>query len=547
LSLSGASADASLARRWYDTHGPACAQEFEGDWVFAAWDADARRLVLSRDPYGNSAWFYHRAGDLIAFSNHLPTLVSLVRPSDVDHLFVAGQLTAFNGFPEGRTAYREISRLLPAHTLTATIDRQQLVRYWRLEDTPVAEPTRPDALCDAFGAALQQAVRVRVGDAQRPASTLSAGLDSSAVTALAADLLRSDGRRLLALTSMPLAEYRGRVGAGSPGDESVLARETARRFDNVDHVCFDAAETSPLDGIRRMLSIQGQPGIAAANYFWIVRLLDLARAAGVDTVLTAQMGNGVWSWSGRPPTWYAPLSLGWRTGLMSIASRSMPGLASALRRFQQPAGPRPSGRPAWAAYSAILPELADAVALTDRMAEAGYDPSYRYRGRSDRQARLALLKPARSPIGGFWSHLGQAFRLSIVDPSQDKALLQCSWALPNHLWWQDQPRWVIRHVMAGRLPDVVRLHPGGHSQSVDLAYRLRAQTGELQEALSEMADSPLAAACVDISRCRRLVGQLAGSHPPSLLELKAVLMRGLDAGLFLAGVERRRWIAETAP
>jgi asparagine synthase (glutamine-hydrolysing) len=536
------STDATIVRLGFSALGAGCADLFEGDWVFAAWDPHARRLVLSRDPYGNSAWFYHRAGDLLAFSNSLPSLVGLLRPTAVDGLFVAGQLTALNCFSTGRTAYRDIARVLPGHTVTVTADHVRLERYWRIEDTPVVDEGVPAVHFEEFAATLQRAVRRRLWGAHRVTSTLSGGLDSSSVTALAAEVLGEDGQRLLALTSTPVAEYRRRVGAGGPGDESVLASETARRFNNIDHSCFDATEVSPLDGIRRMLTIQGQPGIAAANNFWILKLLDLARAAGTDTLLTAQMGNAVWSWYGQPPNWRAPFRLGWRAGLVATASWGCPSAVSAYRRLRQPTALSRSGQPPWAAYSAIRPEFAAEVSLLEQMAEAKHDPSFRYAGRSDRAARFALLKPACSPVGAFWSHLGQAFDLNIADPSQDKSLLRVSWAMPMQLWWQDMPRWVIRQVMVGRLPDAVRLHPGGHFQSADLGIRLREETRALGDAVQEMGESTLASDCVDVERCRDLVRRLSTSHPPSLLELKAVLLRGLDTGLFLAGVERRIWV-----
>lgn len=540
VGLRPAPKDATIARSCFEAAGAACADWFEGDWIFSAWDPGRRRLELSRDAYGNSAWFYHRSRALLTFANHLPTLVGLVRPTEVDPLFLAGQLTAFNAFPDGRTAYRDITRVLPGHTVTVTPEHIRCERYWRLEDTPVDESGDPVGRVEAFGSAMRRAVQVRVRSG-RTASTLSGGLDSSSVTALAAETISHDRRRLLGLTARPLAEYRHRVGAGGPGDESVLAAATAGAFDNIDHVCFDAADVSPLDGVRRMLAIQGQPGIAAANYYWIIKMLDLARAGGTQTLLTAQMGNGVWSWYGQPPNWRAPFRVSWRAGVLSTVSRLSPSLVAAYRRWQQPLDGQYSGRPLWQAYSAVRPEFATAARLAEQMADAGYDPTHRYAGRSDHDARFALLKPARTPIGAFWSHLGQAFGVTIADPSQDKTLLKTSWAMPARLWWQDQPRWVVRQVMQGRLPDSVRLHPGGHFQSADLAVRLGAETDALEEALRQIAASPLAAACVDVPRCSALLAQMAGPRPPSLFALKAILMRGLDTGLFLASIDGRDW------
>ena len=52
------------------------------------------------------------------------------------------------------------------------------------------------------------------------------------------------------------------------GDESVYARATANEAGNVDLEIVQAAEITPVQGIRQALEISQEPMHAACNMFW---------------------------------------------------------------------------------------------------------------------------------------------------------------------------------------------------------------------------------------------------------------------------------------
>ncbi|GMV21237.1 MAG: hypothetical protein AMXMBFR57_11860 [Acidimicrobiia bacterium] len=537
---SGVASDAELVLAAHLRWGLRTSELIEGDWQFAAWDRSTRRLVLSRDVYGNSAWYYTRANDVLVFASSLPGLIQVLpalRPSKV---VLARNLVAWRS-PDGtETAYESVFRVPPAHLVEFSAASTQAVRYWILEQSNPLPTADTDAQLREFAEKFDRAVERRLSPPGPFASTLSAGLDSSAVTATAARILGARGESLFAVTTVPAREFVATHGAGSPGDEGPLAAEVARSRPNIRHCLVHSADMSPVRAVRRMLEIQGQPGIAAANYYWILSMLESVRADGCRTLLTGQMGNAVWSWGGSRRRRVRLADL--RRKLRRLGQEDW-----RLRLWQR--AQQHTAEP-WRAYSAIHTTLATDVNLAQRMAEARHDPRFRWVGRSERRARLALLLPASIPIGGFWSHLGRAFGIEVRDPSQDRQLLEMSWALPMHLWTDGYDRAVIRRIMSGRLPDSVRLHPGGHAQAIDLGARLRASFEELDAALDEIAGSPEATAAVDIDRCRGIAERVRSGPLPSGLELKAVLMRGLDVGLFLAGgarqPERRRdvpWFA----
>ncbi len=527
--------DHDLAAQAFIRWGDDAPDYLEGDWLAARWEPAARRLLLSRDVYGNSALFFSRIGDVVAFSSALPRLLTVLPRAAPSPIAVGRNLVLWRDRDGLETCFTEISRVPPAHVVTLSSRDTSVRRYWKVEESSSRPAATDAASLHQFSCLLEQAVSRRLSPPGPFASTLSAGLDSSAVTVVAGHALASRGQRLTAFTAVPQPAFVALRGRGALGDEGPLAREVARTLTNIDHHLFDAMEVTPVDGLRQMLRIQGQPGIAGANYFWILRLMQLVKHAGCHVLLTGQMGNAVLSWWGRPRA--AQRLRRWTRAGAAIRAR--------IRRRADESAQVP-----WRSYSSIHPAFARDVRLAEVMVEAGHDPHLRWPGRSDRDARLALLKPRTSPIGAFWSHLGRAFEVEVRDPCQDRQLLECSWSLPPHLWNDGQPRAVIRRVMEGRVPDVVRRHPGGHYQSADLALRLRACQAALYEALEEIAGSPLAASVVDLARCRDIVDRLQSFHPPDGRETKAVLMRGIEAGLFLASrpapaerLAEQRWYA----
>jgi asparagine synthase (glutamine-hydrolysing) len=55
--------DTEVILHLYQEEGEDCVQRLNGQWAFAIWDADRRRLFLSRDRVGVRPLFYTQAGD----------------------------------------------------------------------------------------------------------------------------------------------------------------------------------------------------------------------------------------------------------------------------------------------------------------------------------------------------------------------------------------------------------------------------------------------------------------------------------------------------
>ena len=541
-SATAAATDQELTWQAWRNWGPECVHHLHGDWVFAVWNASTRRLFLAQSAFGNSALCYHSTPQAVFIGSSLKELLSLPDvPRRPNLLRVAQVLTSWS--TDGTcTGYDGIYRLPPAHTLTAQDGKVTTKRYWFPENLPPLALRSEEEYTEAFLAVYERAVKSRLRGAHPVGATMSGGLDSGSVCALAARELKRSGQRLPVFVSVPLhaVEY---SRPRSFHDESPYVEANRTYMDNVDVHYIRAEEVSPLAGTRQLLELLQEPAHGPGNYYWLAAILARAREMGLGALLTGQNGNGSVSYVGHPANAWRSLA----TGQWGLLARNLPRTGREIwpavkrhwlvpplhawqswRQRQQPVAAEP-----WVAYSAIRPEFARSLRLTEQMQEAGHDPRFIFFDR--RFARLATLRLGYNVGGAIWSALGAGYGIEARDPTSDEAVVEFCLRVPEEQYCvRGQYRSLMRRAMKGLLPDVVRLNEKRGKQAEDLAYRIRATKGEWIEALAGLEKSPLAREALDLPRMRRLLDSLdQGITREKTDQCMMVLTRGVMAGEFL--------------
>ena len=526
-------ADNILLREAFARWGTAACGRIHGDWHVAAWNPHARSLLLARDPFGNTALYYHVAPHIFAFSSSREDLLAFdLAPAVMDELYLAQTIVSWFAYHGDRTAHASMSRLPPAHYLQVTPDRLDKHCYWRLEDAPAIRFRQRADYVDRFTELFDQAVRERLPPSGGVAATLSGGLDSGSVATTAAPMLAESGRRLSAYVSTPVYDPRPYVGRGM-GDEFPLASATAKAAGTIDLTAISAATISPIGAIREMLAITHEPEHAAPGFFWLLDLFRTAARDGNRVLLLGQMGNGGISWDGDPTS--LPLRHQFaQDGAMGMAKlrlrRMLPWPAERLYRRVRAANSFPT--------SAIRTDFANRIRLTERWCDDPMEGPYR----PCREQRLRFIRPGASKLGGLYAEVGAATGISITDPTADPRLLEFCLSIPDSVYVDPDTgvgRALVREAMKGKLPDVVRLNRSTGRQSGDLVPRLRQFSGDVEEALAEVAAGP-GAAFVDVEKMRRVWTQVQTEDSRQALSLSASLLtRGLMAGLFVNGFGTR--------
>ncbi|GAA1392263.1 asparagine synthase (glutamine-hydrolyzing) [Kitasatospora putterlickiae] len=182
--------DTEVVLRAYLEWGEHLAERLNGMFAFAVWDARTEELLLVRDRMGVKPLHYHPTPDGVVFGSEPKALLAhpAVRPVvDLDGL---RELLALTRTP-GLTPYRGIAEVQPGHLVRVRRQGLTVRRYWALE---AREHTQDLATTIGTVRALLEDIVHRQLESDVPlCSLLSGGLDSSAVTALAARTLRAAG------------------------------------------------------------------------------------------------------------------------------------------------------------------------------------------------------------------------------------------------------------------------------------------------------------------------------------------------------------------
>jgi asparagine synthase (glutamine-hydrolysing) len=188
--------DTETVLHLYERLGERAVARMRGMFALAIWDSLERRLFLARDRYGVKPLYYaHRADGTLIFGSEIKALLpALGHRPDLNREALPDFLA--NHAPSGEaTLFAGIMRLTPGHTLTWQDGRVSIRQYW---DVPVAnsrEAPPPgsraeQALIGEFRERFTEAVRLRLMSDVPLGMFLSGGIDSAAITAAMATLVR---------------------------------------------------------------------------------------------------------------------------------------------------------------------------------------------------------------------------------------------------------------------------------------------------------------------------------------------------------------------
>ncbi|MEA3035737.1 MAG: hypothetical protein QOH04_1502 [Sphingomonadales bacterium] len=516
-----------------------------GDFAFALWDGKRRRLLLGRDYAGQRPLHFHRGPGFVAFASMPKGLHALPEiPYRLNQEAALGFLALM---PENgpATLFEGVDRVEPGQIVAITSGGLAPRKYWQPRVDPIALKSPGD-----YQAAMRERIDLAVaaclrGAGDRVGAHLSAGLDSSAVAATAAMLLRPSDGRVVAYTAVPREGYDGPFVANTIGDEGALAAATAAMHPNIDHVLVRTTGRTPLDHLDRQFLLYERPVLNLCNATWADAINDDARARGLNVLLTGQMGNMSFSYAGMEhlpellargrllrlaATAFALFRGGTRAG--TIAAQTIGPFLP--RPLWQAIGRLRGGGKGLADYSLIRAEEA---ALQARASRRGLDLSYRPR-RDPAATRLWVL--ARTDPGTLNKGTLAGWGLDTRDPTADRRLMEFCLRVPAEQYLRGgMPRALARQGLADRLPDVVLNERLKGLQASDWHEGLTAARDVLAEEVEGLARSPAAAAAVDLERLKRLLADWPEGRwadKDVVQHYRLALLRGVSAGHFIRKV-----------
>jgi asparagine synthase (glutamine-hydrolysing) len=169
----------------YDEYGTDCPKYLRGMFALAIWDERTKSLFLARDRVGKKPLLYAEVNGQLVFGSEFMALLQHPDVSrDVNYEAIHHYLS-FICVPSPLTAYRDIKKLPPGHSLLWKKGEIKLERYWQIDFSnkiSISEEEAGEQVVDL----LRDAVRVRLMSEVPLGAFLSGGIDSSAVVALMA-------------------------------------------------------------------------------------------------------------------------------------------------------------------------------------------------------------------------------------------------------------------------------------------------------------------------------------------------------------------------
>ncbi len=463
-------------REW----GVGCLKRLNGMFAFALWDRGNGQLLLARDRLGEKPLHYAQLPDgTLAFASELAGLLAIpALPRRLD-LAALEDFLALGYVPDPHTIYTGIRRLPAGHYILlhrpgiATIPRPR--RYW---SPPTQVERMPADATGQLAARLEASVRMRLMSDVPLGSFLSGGVDSSAVTTLAASV------------SAALSTFT--IGFPGASDERPAAAALAAQLGTRHH--SEAGDIDYVAAAREQAALFGEP-FGDHSSVPTLAVCRLARRQ-VTVALSGDGGDEVFA-GYRRYRWHQ-MAEAVRAYLPATARRRVLGGLAHLY-------PKLDRAPRWLRAKHTLTEISLESALgyyrtvcrlhaeqrralfspALRTALDGYDPASRFPALMEAcDPDAPLLQAQYADLHTYLpgdiltkvDRASMAVSLEVRPPLLDHTLVEWGMALPTSLkLHRGQGKHVLRQAMASHLPRSVVAGPKqGFAASIGNQFRSQA-------------------------------------------------------------------------
>ncbi|MGN1120394.1 MAG: asparagine synthase (glutamine-hydrolyzing), partial [Oscillospiraceae bacterium] len=179
----------------YMEYGERCLDEFNGIFAFAVWNSREQKLFLARDRIGVKPLFYSLTKSGLVFASEIKALLKHpeIRPA-VTEEGIAQIMLIGPARITGSGVFRDIRDLPPAYCAEYSREGFAQRRYWSVRAQKHTESFEETS--EHIRALITDAVKRQLVSDVPLCCFLSGGLDSSVISAIAAEEYRARGERL---------------------------------------------------------------------------------------------------------------------------------------------------------------------------------------------------------------------------------------------------------------------------------------------------------------------------------------------------------------
>ncbi|MBN9655804.1 asparagine synthase (glutamine-hydrolyzing) [Halobacillus sp. GSS1] len=246
----------------YMEWGGSCVDYLNGIFAFSVWEKHRERLFLARDRLGVKPLFYSDRGSGVMFASEMKAL--LAHPevtSAVDSNGLHELLSLGPSRTPGEGIFQEINEIRPGHRAVFENGKLKVDRYWNVESAP-HEDSFDETVARVRELFMDASQRQLVSDVKL-GTFLSGGVDSSAITAVAAEKYKQDQLGALQTFSIDYKDQEKffKKNAFQPDrDEAFINLVSAQNQTN--HTVMEARTEDLVSRLKRAVELRDLPGMA---------------------------------------------------------------------------------------------------------------------------------------------------------------------------------------------------------------------------------------------------------------------------------------------
>lgn len=209
----------------YEVYGLDCLSKLRGMYAFAIWDSRKSVGHICLDPLGIKPLYYREHDGALIFASEIKSILTMGLGQPQINYQATHDYFQHLYIPAPETIYNGIHRLEPGSYLSWVANGIKHKQYWDLHFEPDNDRSKADTVAQC-GEALQNSVRAHMVSDVPVGVLLSGGLDSSTITAMAAQT-----------SEKPIKTFTlGFSGVNQEWDETKLAKLLVEKYGTEHHV-----------------------------------------------------------------------------------------------------------------------------------------------------------------------------------------------------------------------------------------------------------------------------------------------------------------------
>lgn len=410
-----------------------CVHHLNGIFAFAVWDEEKEQLFIARDRLGVKPLFYHEKDGKLLFGSEIkailahPTITRAVGHDGLAEIFGLGPSRS-----PGHGLFRDVKELRPAHLLTYSRKGLKISRYWNVVSKPHKDSF--DETVEKVRALFTDAVTRQLVSDVPVCTLLSGGLDSSAITAIAANAFKKEGKPPLHTYSIDYEENEKYFKANEfqPNSDEYWIRKMTETFGTVHHYSV-ITQDNLVANLREAVLVRDQPGMADidSSLLWFCREIKQNYVVSLSGECADEIFGG-YPWFHRPE---------------DLAARNFPWMRSTDARMEL-----------------LRPEWKKKLQLDDYIT-ARFEETVAETPRLDGESSLEARRRELFYLNMIWfmttlldrkDRMSMGASLEVRVPFADHRIVEYVWNIPWEMKMHgNREKGLLRKALEGVLPDEV--------------------------------------------------------------------------------------------